>query len=135
MAKKVILHKLKIIDYILICLCVSVAVVLVIFALKNRTGGTQLIVSSPVGEWIYNLDKDQSLEFEGAIGTAHITVKDKQAFFVKSPCDNQICILSYPVQKNNDWAACLPNQIFIRIKGDDNEGAKNADKDLDAVGF
>lgn len=136
MAKKTILKKLKILDYILIFLCVCIAGISLFFALQNRGGGAKLIVSSPYNEWIYRLDEDQILEFEGALGITHITIEGGQAFFAQSPCDNQTCTLSYPVQKNGDWAACLPNQIFIRVEGEDNtESVQNIDKNLDVVGF
>lgn len=138
MAKKIILKKLKLFDYILICVCICVAGISLFLALQNRGEGTQVIVSSPYNEWVYNIDDDQNLKFEGVLGLTHITIEEGQAFFKKSPCDNQICILNYPAYKNGDWAACLPNQIWIRIEGEDADSSKsmqNTDESVDAISF
>jgi len=87
------------------------------FSLKNRhSEESHLIVTSSGKEFIYPLNKDRDLEIEGIIGKSTIVIKDGRAFFKSSPCKNKTCVHMGAVSKENDWAACLPNDIFIRVE-------------------
>ena len=105
-------------------------VVLLIFAgvlaaaplsLTKRSGDAYLVITSPDGEYMYPLGTDAEYSVAGRIGASRIAVKDGKAFFVDSPCPNKTCVQSAPLSTNGAWAACLPNDIFIRIEGGGSE--------------
>ena len=98
-------------------------------ALTQQNGTPYLIISTLEEDWIYPLDRNQKLYIPGAIGESHIEIKNGSAFFIDSPCDNKICVMSQPISRSGEWIACLPNQIFIRIEG------KAPQHSLDATSF
>ena len=98
-------------------------------ALTQQNGTPYLIISTLEEDWIYPLDRNQKLCIPGAIGESHIEIKNGSAFFIDSPCDNKICVMSQPISRSGEWIACLPNQIFIRIEG------KMPQHSLDATSF
>lgn len=66
-----------------------------------------------------SLDADHLLEIDGSLGKSRIEIKQGQARFIASPCHNKVCILSGWQQHAGDMAACLPNQLSLRIMGRD----------------
>lgn len=79
-------------------------------------------IKSSQGEWYYPLDQDQNLEMEGPLGTTHIHIEDGQASIIDSPCQNKTCLRRNHLDSSGDWTACLPNQIFLTIEGESQEG-------------
>ena len=122
---------LKKVDIVLILLCISLSIGAVFFAFKGNSGTPSLIINTPAGEFVYKLNKDQELSFFGPLGITHVHIQDGIVTFTDSPCDNKTCVSSAPISKNGDWIACLPNQIFARIEGKE----ENNDNQLDITGF
>ena len=122
--------RVKPIDYIIIVLFLAAAGFSLFYAVQHKEGKARLIVSDGKREWVYPLDTDRDIEARGVLGISRICIQNGQALFLDSPCDNRICVQSFPLSRNGDWAACLPNQIFIHV-----EGADEADAAFDAVGF
>lgn len=123
-------RRFKPIDYIIAVLFLAAAVFSLIYALQYKEGKAKLIVTDGRREWVYPLDEDREIEVKGTLGISRILIKNGQAMFLDSPCDNRVCVQSFPLSRNGDWAACLPNQIFIHV-----EGADETDSAFDAVGF
>ena len=67
------------------------------------------------------------LSFFNLFGESSIQVESGKAKFLDSPCENKNCIQSGEISVNGQWAACLPNGIFINIEG------KNKENTFDAV--
>ena len=65
------------------------------------------------------LAEDRRIEAPGALGISLIEIKQAQARFVASPCANKVCILSGGLHQPGETAACLPNQVSLRILGRD----------------
>ena len=66
-------------------------------------------------DYIYPLNKNREVEIAGILGNSVIEIQDGRAFFKESPCTNKTCVHMGVVSAENDWAACLPNDIFIRV--------------------
>lgn len=108
--------RLKPFDFLFFGLSLA-AVAVSFFALKKGGEKTaHLVVDADGTEFVYPLDEDRTLEFEGEIGKSVIRIEDGKAFFEDSPCPNKLCVQMPAVQNEYDWAACLPNQIFIRVE-------------------
>ena len=98
-------------------LFIFMAVTVASFMLLGRTGPAKsvLIITSGEKEYAFSLAQDRLLEIDGAIGKSVIEIQDGRAFFKDSPCKNKICVHTGAVSGENDWAACLPNDVFIRV--------------------
>ena len=93
---------------------------------SSATGKKTVIVGSPKGEYVFPLEKDASYTIPGALGISTITVSGGKAFFADSPCPNKTCVQQGAISKNGEWAACLPNDVFLRIE---------AAQEVDALAF
>lgn len=120
---------LKPLDYGVILLSVFVCISSV-FVLHNKAKEQGILaVTTPNGEFLYQLDKDDQIELEGRQGMSVIQIQDGCARFTSSPCTNQTCVASSPVKQNGEWAACMPNGIFIRVQAASNKS------DIDITSF
>lgn len=95
---------------------------------KSPAGRKRLVVMSGSSQYVYPMDRAGRYEIEGAVGRSVILIKDGQACFEDSPCPNKTCVHSGFISENGSWAACLPNDVFIRVESD-------GDPEVDAVAF
>lgn len=97
-----------------------------LFSKKNERAA-ELFVQTPSEKFVYSLSKDGIYKFKGLLGESSIQVESGKAKFIDSPCENKNCIQSGEISAHGQWAACLPNGIFINIEG------KSKESDFDAV--
>ncbi|MBQ8014274.1 MAG: NusG domain II-containing protein [Treponema sp.] len=102
-------------DFVIFFLSLAVTTASFLFLKTHSSARKQLLVTSGNREYIYFLEKNRELEINGAIGKSVIEIQDGRAFFKDSPCTNKTCVHMGSVSEENDWAACLPNDIFIRV--------------------
>lgn len=69
--------------------------------------------------------KDTTIEIEGEIGKTVIKIKNGKVWVSKACCPKKICKLMGKIEKPGEVIICVPNQIYIEIKG----------KGLDAVTY
>lgn len=122
---------------ILIFILGAAAVAGVSFAvLGSRSGPPRVTIGGPGGEWVYPLDAEVELEVKGPLGSTWVHLHDGKIAIEKSPCPNQTCVTSAPISGVNQWLACLPNQVFVRIDGSGSSGAPGglgSEEGVDAV--
>ncbi len=114
-------------DAVIFSLCLFLVLISIFYALRKKSGRDVLLVFAGDEKYIYPLTRDGVYEIPGKIGVSVIRVEDGKARFLDSPCPNKTCVASHPVSKNGEWAACLPNDVFIRVE--------SSSDDLDAVAF
>lgn len=85
-----------------------------------------LLVKDTAGEFLYSLDKDQTIVADGPVGESVIVIENKTARFEHSDCQNGLCVLMGAISKGGEWAACLPNKVFISIEGGHDEEAPDS---------
>lgn len=113
---------LKIFDYIIIVISIAVIVVLSIQIYSREPAEAVVKIDAADGTYIYPLDEDREITVDGPIGQAHIVIEDGSARISESPCEDQLCVLMGSITRPGEWAACLPNRVFISIEGgEDNE--------------
>ena len=113
------LSNLRPFDFIAALIALGLVVTVAVVAYSGGTGGTLLRVQAPSGEYVYDLNSDAHLQFEGPIGTMHVEIADGKANVFSSPCREQICVNTRPMTKGGDWTACLPNRVFFEVTGED----------------
>ena len=113
-------NRIKIADIFLILLFVVTIIYFSLnFFVKNKSPVKQVIIESGKNIWYYQVDKDKEIKVEGNLGESTIKIQDGFVSFENSPCPNKLCVLSSAISKNREWIACLPNGVFVRIEGED----------------
>jgi len=84
-----------------------------------KGGGDQLFVhiTADSGERIEALDTDREMKVEGPLGTTFVEIEGAKVRILDSPCKNKLCVGMGEISQNNQWIACMPNKVFIRIGG------------------
>lgn len=77
-----------------------------------------LEVHSPSGTQRVVLDQDATITVAGRIGESVIEVAGGRARFVTAPCRNRVCIATGWLAGGDDFAACVPNGISLRLAVD-----------------
>ena len=101
---------------------IALAVILTIAtAVASYSGGTasRVTIRGPGKTWIYPLDAEEELKVEGPIGVTTVKIHQGRAAIVSSPCPGQTCVAAGAVYKNGQWAACLPNRVFLLVEAAD----------------
>ena len=70
---------------------------------------------------LYPLSQDRIVEVEGPLGKTLVRIKDATVKVIDSPCPDKLCIHMGEIQRAGNWIACLPNQVFVRIMGKEEE--------------
>ena len=111
---------IKFADILLILLfAVTIVYFSLNFFVKNKNSVKQVIIEYGKNIWYYQLDKTREVKIEGNLGESTIKIQDGFVSFENSPCPNKLCVLSSAISKNREWIACLPNGVFVRIEGED----------------
>jgi hypothetical protein len=82
-----------------------------------RGGGTPEIMIEAEQQWIYPLDAEATVRVPGPLGETVVEIKDGAVRVISSPCPEKICIKTGRISKPGQWIACLPNRVFISIRG------------------
>jgi hypothetical protein len=53
----------------------------------------------------------------GPLGDTVVVIENGSVRVVSSPCPEKICIKTGRISKPGQWIACLPNKVFISIRG------------------
>ena len=67
----------------------------------------------PVKESLY--EKKKTVLDCGAI----IICDGKSVYFDSSDCPDKVCVNTGALSKDGEWAACLPNRVFLKVTGGD----------------
>jgi hypothetical protein len=83
---------------------------------------SQVLIEGRNQRWLFPLDAEETVNVQGPLGTTVIRIHENQTWVESSPCDNKICIGAGHLRNNGEFAACLPNNVLIIIKGNDITG-------------
>ncbi|MFP3959892.1 MAG: NusG domain II-containing protein [Spirochaetaceae bacterium] len=108
----------------------AVAVLVVLFvAVYAREPGTatHVTVQAAEGEHLYSLEESRTVTFDGPIGETIVRIDDGEVWVEKDPGPLQICVKKGRISRPDEWLACLPNEVFIRIAGSRSEDGPDAE--------
>ena len=113
-------------DILAVAVAVAVIVGFSLYAVEQGGEENSVIVETDEGTFLYPLDQDRTLEFEGPLHEHTVVeIEDGKAHFVSSPCRDKICIAAGWLEADQEWAACLPNRVFVQVrKSEDEEGSE-----------
>lgn len=114
--------KLKLFDYVSFAVAILVVAAFSVFAYGDRTQGSLVRVETEEASFIYQLDQPQEFDVKGPLGHTHVEIKDGKVRVTESPCREKICIAAGWVSQADEWIACLPNRVFLRVQGGEETG-------------
>jgi hypothetical protein len=82
----------------------------------------QVLIQGPSRKWLFPLDADETVAVPGPLGDTVVRVRAGRAWVESSPCNNQTCVAGGHIHRPGQWAACLPNNIFLMIEGTGDSG-------------
>jgi len=80
-----------------------------------------IIIETQEDQLIYPLSQDRSITLEGPVGESVILIDHGKARFESSDCDDDLCVQMGEIHSSGEWAACLPNRIFLYTGGNEDE--------------
>ncbi len=100
-------------------LLLYVAVICLVFfgTFHKGEAGKYLLIDSDRGRECYALKENRDIHLEGSVGKSVIRIQNGRAFFLHSDCPDGLCTGMPPISRGGEWAACLPNGVFISIGG------------------
>lgn len=104
----------------------AAALVALSVAVYGGPSSATLVVATDDGEWLYPLSEDRVIDVPGILGTTRVRIHDGEAHIEDSPCANKTCVAAPAISQTGEWAACLPNGVFIRIDGSGEDYAVDA---------
>ena len=79
----------------------------------------QVLIEGQNQKWIFPLDAEETVVVQGPLGNTVVKIHDHQAWVESSPCKNQICVAAGHLHELGEYSACLPNNVFLVIEGND----------------
>ena len=111
----------KVLDVFAIVIALGITVLSFVYAYGGNVAAAQVVIKASGEEWIYPLDESVLLEFTGPLGVTTVQIENGGAHVVSSPCREKTCILAGHLDETGEWTACLPNRLFMKISGDDDQ--------------
>ena len=113
--------KIKILDIPIIVLGLVFTLLVAISIYSGETVTSQVTIRALDKTWIFPLDAEETLTVNGFIGETKVLIHGGRAAIVSSCCTGQTCVASGDLHKNGQWAACLPNGVFLVVEGSNEE--------------
>ena len=112
------MNKLRFSDFVVLFLTAAITVFCTVRIYGKNESALRFVIQGKNGNWVYPVNQTVQIDIPGPLGNTAVVIKDGKAQVVSSPCANQTCVCSPPVQRIGQWIACLPNAVFIRVDSD-----------------
>ncbi len=109
--------KLKLLDISAIVLSLLVIGGFSVAAYSGRASAKDVVIEASGTRWIYPLGSDREEHIPGPLGDTIVVIHGGKAFVQDSPCPDKLCVHMPAVSEPGQWIACLPNRVFVRVKG------------------
>jgi len=118
------MHKLRPADYIIILFSVFIVFLSFLFSVQHNKGELSAVIEASGKKYIYPVSENNIITVTGPVGKTVISIKENQVYISDSDCRDKICLSMGKISKPGQWAACLPNRVFVKIiaKSPENSG-------------
>ena len=107
-------------DIVLIALAGLVVVLFFVFKSFSQTDlVAEIYYDGEVVDTVNLSEKEEKKILTGENDSVVIVSRDGKIYFENSPCPDKVCIKSGELEKNGDFASCLPEKVVIKISGAD----------------
>jgi len=121
--------RLRLPDFIVLALAAAVTVFCAVRIYGKSIPSLQFVIQGKEESWVYPASQASSVVVAGPLGNTIIEMNGGQARVVSSPCTNQICVASGAIRRRNQWIACLPNAVFVRMEAFGEKQTNRAEPD------
>jgi hypothetical protein len=108
---------LKMGDFAAIAVSLALIVLSALAVYAAPQSEARVVVRGPDRAWIFPLDAEERVSVEGPAGETVVEISGGRARVLSSPCANQTCVAAGHIHRQGEWAACLPNKVFVSIEG------------------
>jgi hypothetical protein len=115
------LNLLKPLDFFSIGLSAALIVLSAFMVYGRSRDASQVVVQGEGKTWVFPLDAEETLAVSGPIGDTVVEISGGRSRVRSSPCTNQTCVASGHIYRQGQWAACLPNKVFLCVEGIGND--------------
>lgn len=110
--------KIRLLDVIALVLVAAAIGAISLRVYSGNRAASEVTIESEGKAWIYPLDKDRAVDVRGPLGVTRILIESGHARIADSPCPDKLCVHMGRLAGPGQWAACLPNRVFVRIGGE-----------------
>jgi len=110
---------LKALDIFVIILASALTLVIGGVVYSGESSSSHVVIRSQDKTWVYPSDAETRVTISGPVGETIVEIHEGRTAIVSSPCDGQTCVAAGSLSRNGQWAACLPNRVFVLIEGQD----------------
>ena len=90
---------------------------------NNNSGDLKRVIISVNGEEYESLELKENLnkiiKIEEGLGVKEICINKGQVYMNHSNCTDKVCMRQGKISKIGESIVCLPNRVFIEIKGEE----------------
>jgi hypothetical protein len=114
--------RIKPLDILIILLSASLLCITAFNAYVKPKGDLRVHIrgnlqASQASEWNFPIGAHETVVVPGPLGDTVIKIEKSRAWVESSPCGNKTCIATGLLSRHGQWAACLPNKVFIILEG------------------
>ncbi len=109
--------KLKTFDALALALSLLAIAGFSVYAYSGRSSTGEVVIEASGTQWIYPLGVDRQEAVHGPLGDTIVVIRSGKAFVQDSPCPDKLCVHMPAISKPGQWIACLPNKVFVRVRG------------------
>ena len=106
-------------DVIIILFSLSLTVFSAFKVYVKAADSVQVLIEGQNQKWVFPITADETVEVSGPLGVTVIKLCSGEAWVESSPCKNQLCVSSGILNRYGEFAACLPNMVFLALEGRD----------------
>ena len=107
----------KIIDVLIIAISVTLIAAIGGVVYSGDASSSRVIIRSADKNWDYPIDADAEIHVQGPLGETIVRISNGRAAIIASPCSAKTCLAAGELQRNGQWAACLPNKVIVLVEG------------------
>ncbi|MGV1061706.1 NusG domain II-containing protein [Clostridium perfringens] len=90
---------------------------------SNNSGDLKRVIISVNGDEYESLELKENLneiiKIEEGLGVNEICIKEREVYMNHSNCTDKVCMRKGKISKVGESIVCLPNRVFIEIKGEE----------------
>ena len=109
---------MKVFDVPVIALALAVTLYIGVKVYSGEAVPSRVVIRGPDKTWVFPLDAEELVIVDGPLGETGVKISGGRAAIVSSPCGGQTCVAAGEIHKNGQWAACLPNRVFLLVEGE-----------------
>jgi hypothetical protein len=113
--------RIKALDYVIFFFALGIIGLISVQTYIGGRGIPEITITGAEGQWIYPLDSEATVHVRGPLGDTVVAIREGTAEVLSSPCPEKICVKTGKISKPGQWIACLPNKVFVAVRGRRNE--------------